>query len=99
MKPEVINQDNVPKLLKIDQTKAHEIALRITVAQGIPRNLKVLKENLIEILEDKDIRENAYYKLPRAGKIITGLNIKIIRELAREFMHLSYGSGRSGNNR
>lgn len=67
------------------------IKARIVVAQNIPRDLKQIKENLCEILEDKEVAKNSFYVLPRRGVHIEGLSISFIKELAREYGHLTFG--------
>lgn len=71
------------------------IKARIIVAQSIDRDIKKMKENILEMLEDEDVCKAALYSLPRKNKgkvfYIEGLSMKFIKELAREYKHLDFG--------
>lgn len=72
---------------------------RMMVALNRPRKTDIVLNSLQTILEGKKTIEEAMYSVPRKGGNVTGLSIKIVKDIATIYGHLHYGVRRISEDR
>lgn len=84
--------DDPQELIAHDEVSRAEIDIQISTAKRYPRDIKKARQRMIDMATlDQETAESCFYALPRGGKSIIGMSVRLA-EIARS----CYGNIRTG---
>lgn len=76
----------------VEQSRAiAQVQAMVVVAQQCPRNVPRAIEDMRDSCRRKELADNAFYRYPKGGSVVSGPSIKLARELARVWGNIEYG--------
>lgn len=85
------NQPTLSMTQVAQSREMQEKMLQFQIAQMNPRNIEVVRANVLEECRDLELAEAAEYSFPRGGTTVNGPSIRLIEALAKYWGNIDFG--------
>lgn len=85
-------ESEVPATVRVEESRAvQEVQAGFIMAKRFPRDLNAVFTRIIESCKRPLLAEQAMYKYPRGGQVVTGPSIRLAEVLAQNYGNLEFG--------